>query len=139
MDALTVTARWVIPADALSVRAVTSSGPGGQNVNKVATKVELRLELACERLSDGQRARLAESFPSKITKDGQLVLTCDEHRSQMMNLEGARKRLSEMLLSVQHPPKVRRATRPTLGSKKRRLADKQHRGAIKKGRQGNFD
>lgn len=140
MEPLRLDGDWLIPAQDLSVRFVRSSGPGGQNVNKVATKVELRLELRqTEALSLGQKTRLAERYPSQVTRDGQLVLTGDEHRSQAMNLEAARKRLREMILAVRRPPRVRRATKPSRAAKQRRLDEKRHRASVKTQRTSRFD
>lgn len=133
MDALELTPHWELPAGELSVRFVRSSGPGGQNVNKVSTKVELRfLMLRSEALSSGQKERLRARFPSLVTNEGELVLTCDESRSQAMNLEAARKRLKDMILLVRFPPKLRRATRPSRGAKERRIQEKKRRGDVKK-------
>jgi ribosome-associated protein len=140
MEALEIHANWSIPAKDLSVRSVRSSGPGGQNVNKVATKVELRLLLLrTEALTQGQKERLKSRFPSLLTKEGELVLTSDETRSQAMNLELVRKRLREMILLVRLPPKPRRATLPSRGSKERRLKAKKQRSDVKKQRRGSFD
>lgn len=140
MEPLRLDGDWLIPAQDLSVRFVRSSGPGGQNVNKVATKVELRLELRqTEALSVGQKARLAQRYPSQVTREGQLILTGDEHRSQVMNLEAARKRLREMILQVRRPPRVRRATKPSRAAKQRRLDEKRHRASVKTQRTSRFD
>jgi ribosome-associated protein len=140
MEPLLLDVDWVIPSQDLSARFVRSSGPGGQNVNKVATKVELRLELQrTEALSRGQKARLTTRFPSYVTGEGQLLLTADEHRSQAMNLEAARKRLREMILQVRRPPAVRRPTKPSRAAKQRRLDEKRHRASIKSGRTSRFD
>lgn len=109
-------------------------------MNKVATKVELRLELRqTEALSVGQKARLAQRYPSQVTREGQLILTGDEHRSQVMNLEAARKRLREMILQVRRPPRVRRATKPSRAAKQRRLDEKRHRASVKTQRTSRFD
>lgn len=140
MEPLRLDGDWMIPAQDLSVRFVRSSGPGGQNVNKVATKVELRLELKrTEALSSGQKARLAERYPSQVTRDGQLVLTGDEHRSQVMNLEAARKRMREMILQVRRPPRARRPTKPSRAAKARRLDEKRHRANVKTQRTSRFE
>lgn len=140
MESLRLDGDWLIPAGDLSVRFVRSSGPGGQNVNKVATKVELRFEFdRTEALSSGQKLRLAARYPSQITREGQLVLTGDEHRSQVMNLEAVRARLREMILAVRRPPRVRRTTKPTRAAKQRRLDEKRYRARVKSQRTGRFD
>ena len=140
MEALRLGPRWAIPATDLVARFVRSGGPGGQNVNKVATKVELRLALTqTSALSDGQKVRLRAMFPSASTQSGEFLVFADEHRSQVMNLEAARKRLKEMILRVRRPPTVRRPTKPSRAAKRRRLDDKNHRSQIKKQRRSSFD
>lgn len=140
MDPLPLDENWTIPASDLSVRFVRSSGPGGQNVNKVATKVELRFALDLSAaLTEGQKSRLRAMYPSFVTRSGELVLSGDEHRSQSMNLEATRARLRNMVLSARKPPRTRRPTQPSRASKRRRLDEKQKRGQIKKERSGRFD
>ena len=109
-----------------------SSGPGGQNVNKVATAVELRFE--AERspaLAPAVKARLRRLAGRRWTNEGALILHCDETRSQARNREIARARLVDLIRKALVAPKRRVATRPTLGSKKRRLKTKKERGAVK--------
>jgi ribosome-associated protein len=123
---------WVVPADDLEFKFVRSSGPGGQNVNKLATKVELRLALArTSSLSSGQKRRLAATFPSHVTLDGDFILTGDRFRSQSQNQRDVEERLVEMLLGIRFPPKRRVATRPSRASKARRVADKRSRSDVK--------
>lgn len=123
---------WSIPEQDLRVRYVRSSGPGGQNVNKVATKVELRLSLAgTQALSPSQKRRLSSAFPSHVTQEGDFLLRGDRHRSQQRNEQEVRIRLAEMVLSVRFPPRPRRATRPSRAAKARRLGAKRARGALK--------
>lgn len=111
-----------------------ASGPGGQNVNKVSTRAELRVRLADLPLSDRVRARLAEQAGRKLIDDGFIVIVAQEHRSQSMNKEECLERLSAMILQAMIEPKVRRATKPSRGSKMRRLEAKKVRGNIKCGR-----
>ena len=112
-----------------------ASGPGGQNVNKLSSAVELRFEAArSPALNDAVKARLKRIAGRKWTKDGALILQCDETRHQARNREIVRERLKEMILKALVVQKVRIATRPTLASKRRRLAAKRYRSAIKAGR-----
>jgi ribosome-associated protein len=131
---------WVIPADDLEFKFVRSSGPGGQNVNKVASKVELRLKLASTRaLSPGQKQRLMSAHPSHLGADGDFIITSDRFRSQPRNQRDAEERLTAMLLAIRTPPRRRVATRPSRASKARRLADKRARGEAKQRRRGPGD
>ena len=112
-----------------------ASGPGGQNVNKVSSAVELRFEaLRSPSLNNAVKARLKRIAGRKWTKDGALILQCDETRHQARNREIVRERLKQMILKAIVVKKARIATRPTLASKRRRLAAKKYRSAIKAGR-----
>jgi len=126
-----------IPEDELVERFVTASGPGGQNVNKVATAVELRFDVrATAQLSGAVKARLAALAGRSLTNDGVLVIFAQRFRSQERNRADARERLAELIARASVAPVRRRPTRPTLGSKTRRLESKQKRGAVKRGRSG---
>ncbi len=109
-----------------------SSGPGGQNVNKVSTAVELRFEAArSPHLPDAVKARLERLAGRRWTQDGAIVIRVEDTRSQARNREIARDRLAELVRKALIPPRRRIATRPTLGSQRRRLAAKTRRGAVK--------
>ncbi|UWQ08104.1 alternative ribosome rescue aminoacyl-tRNA hydrolase ArfB [Aliiroseovarius crassostreae] len=109
-----------------------SSGPGGQNVNKVSTAVELRFEAArSPALTPAVKTRLKRIAGRKWTQDGALILRVEDTRSQARNREIAAERLAEMIRKALIAPKRRIATRPTLGSKKRRLDAKNRRGQVK--------
>lgn len=130
---------WTIPERDLEIRFSRSGGPGGQHVNKVSTKVELRLNLAqTVALSSGQKQRLVSTFPSHVTASGEFVVTSDRHRSQQLNQADAKQRLSEMIRAVRRPPRPRIATKPSLGAKKRRLESKRHRSEVKRRRRADW-
>lgn len=133
---LYVNPRLTILAGELEFSQARSSGPGGQNVNKVNSKVTLRWSPEkCEKLDIDWRRRLMNRYGNRVTREGDLVLQSDRFRDRLRNLADVRQRLVEMLLDCQSPPTPRKATRPSLGSKKRRLASKQQQSEKKAGRQ----
>jgi ribosome-associated protein len=140
MNRVQITSSISIGKDELEESFVRASGPGGQNVNKVASAVQLRFNVAASpSLPEGVRQRLLDSGDSRLTRDGVLVITAERHRSQAANREDALERLTEIIRKAAHVPRKRVATRPTLASKKRRLEAKTRRGNIKKTRGGRID
>lgn len=133
MSDLTVTKRFTIPEAELSWSATRSSGPGGQNVNKVNSKVTLRwVPKTQPGFDDGWRHRFESRFSTRINREGELVLHSEKTRDQIRNLADARSRLVAMLLECRLPPKTRTPTRPTLGSKKRRVEGKRRQSQKKR-------
>ena len=140
MSDLVVNSRLTIPSEEIRISVARSSGPGGQNVNKVNSKVTLRWSAgACAAIDPGWRARFETRFASRISKDGDLVLHSDQYRDQPRNLTDARLRLVEMLLECEKPPKVRKKTRPTKGSQRRRREAKTKHSQKKQGRRTRYE
>ncbi len=126
----------MIPAADLSWTAVRASGPGGQNVNKVASKVELRFLLAqCKALSPSVKARMFAACKSKLDAEGRVRVTSQKSRDQPQTLEDGRDKLGALVRAALTVPKPRTATKPTKGSKRRRLLGK-HKQAEKKALRG---
>jgi ribosome-associated protein len=121
----------VVAESEVQITAVRSAGAGGQNVNKVSSAIHLRFDIAASSLPAALKARLLSLKDHRITRDGVVVIKAQQHRSQEMNRDEALQRLQELVDAAAVAPKVRRATRPTRASKKRRLEGKIRRGRIK--------
>lgn len=125
----------VVAASTVRVSYSSSSGPGGQNVNRRATRAQLRLAVEELPVSPAVRRRLVGIAKSHLTSEGELLITSDEHRSQRRNRGACLDRLRLMLIQALRPPVIRRPTRPTRGSIERRLDAKRQRGQTKRRRQ----
>jgi ribosome-associated protein len=135
MGQIQITAHISIDERELDEQFVLASGPGGQNVNKVASAVQLRFDVArSPSLPFGVRQRLMALAGRRLTKDGVLVLVARRHREQERNRADARARLVDLIREAAIPPKVRRATKPTRASKERRIEHKKKQSRLKKTR-----
>ena len=141
MDAIVVTESVRVPAAALTMRAVRASGPGGQNVNKVASKIDLRVDLdAIEGLAEPARHRLHALAGRRLDADGRLQITSQATRDQTRNLEDAREKVRALVAAALPEPKRRRASRPSKAARERRIESKKHRSTTKRlrGRPGDW-
>jgi len=135
MDDLSGSPTVTIPARELTWTAARSGGPGGQNVNKVSSKVDLRFDLeTSEALTDAQKSRLRAMAKNRLDEDGAIQIVVQDTRDQQKNLELARERLAELVRKSLVVPKARKKTRPSLGAKRRRLNDKKRVGDKKRDR-----
>ena len=131
-DMISITSLIAIEERELEETFVRSSGPGGQNVNKLATAVQLRFDLrASPNIPPGMKARAEKLAGQRLTREGVIVISADRFRTQELNRDDARARLVELLQRAAVVPKVRRKTRPTLASKKRRIEGKKRRSEVK--------
>ena len=137
MEPLRVNARLTLPPEELEVGFSRSGGPGGQNVNKVETKVALRFDVRhSAALGEDRRRRLLANLASRLTKAGVLQVVRSRHRQRARNLEEAREELASILRRGLQVQRARKATRPTRGSQRRRLEAKKRRSQIKRERRG---
>ncbi|MEV4599603.1 alternative ribosome rescue aminoacyl-tRNA hydrolase ArfB [Amycolatopsis sp. NPDC049253] len=135
-----VGSRFVIPAAELSERFSRSSGPGGQGVNTTDSRVELSFDVARSAvIPESLRERIVARLAGRLV-DGVITIAASEQRSQLQNRDAARERLADLLLKASAPPPAkRRPTKPSRGSRERRLAAKKRRSDVKRGRGGRFD
>ena len=124
----------VLPEEALSERFLAATGPGGQNVNKVATACQLRVDVFKLGLSPEAYARLKDIAGSRMTSGGELIITARNYRTQEANREDARARLAEMIAKAHMIPRKRKATRPSKAAKAKRVDQKKQRSEVKRGR-----
>lgn len=132
---LRVNANWLIPPREIEISFVRAGGPGGQNVNKVASKVQLRFNVReAASIPESLRARLLHKLGPRLTSEGDLIVASSTHRDQPRNRAAAMERLRSILADGLRRPKRRVATRPSAHAKERRLAAKKKRGSLKRER-----
>jgi ribosome-associated protein len=140
VDDLVINSWVTIPASELSIAFARSGGPGGQNVNKVSSKVDLRWNpTTSAAINEDDRAWLAQKLRNRLTADGTLIVTSTLTRDQIKNRGNAIDKLILIVAAALDRPKPRKATKPSKGAKKRRVADKRHKAGIKANRRGGSD
>lgn len=130
-DAIIITPEVSLPVWEVSENFVRASGPGGQNVNKVSSAVQLRWNVEASSLPRAVKDRFKRKFASRITKEGDFLIEASEHRRQSLNRDAARERLAGFIREALTPPRKRIRTKPTKGSVRRRIKAKKERGEVK--------
>ena len=128
---MSLPSKYIVDEREVEMTAIRAQGAGGQNVNKVSSAIHLRFDIAASSLPDEIKWRLLALSDNRLTLDGVLVIKAQQHRTQEMNRADALMRLQEVVDSVSRAPKPRRATKPTYGSKQRRLEGKSQRSETK--------
>ncbi len=131
MSDLRINSRLSIPLSEIDLSAIRSQGPGGQNVNKVASAIHLRFEVEVSSLPEREKAMILAAGDSHMTESGVIIIKAQAHRSQARNRQDALKRLAEIIRAAMWRPKVRRPTAPSRAARQRRLTSKARRSDIK--------
>ena len=140
MPDLVITPRLTIPAGELDISFARSGGPGGQNVNKVSSKVDLRWNpTTSHALTNDDRVLLLERLRNRLTNEGELIVTSTATRDQIKNRDDAESKLVLIVRAALERQKPRKPTKPSKGAKRRRVADKRHKAEIKRNRRGGAD